>query len=488
MNHLDDNQMKFTLPKILRIVVFILFSAFCFVNNGYSKKWQVGPTKTYIKPSAVASLVSNGDTVEIDTGLYSGDVANWNKNNLVLRGTGKYAHLDANGMSSGGKAIWVISGNKVLVENIEFSGCTVVDNNGAGIRIEGNGLTVRNCYFHNNENGMLGGSAGSVVVEFSEFAYNGYGDGYSHNIYINHVDSFTLRYCYMHHAKIGHEVKSRAHRNYILYNRITNEASGTASRNIDLPNGGLAIVMGNLVEQGSNTQNSNMLGYGLEGLTNNPPHQLYVVNNTFVNERSGPAIFISIPAATELLKVYNNIFTGQPYTFLSGSAVSMDTLSNLLIPDKTKAGFVNLSTFDYHLTGSSPAINKGSNAGLAGTFSLLPVAEYVHPKSFTTRSSSGTIDAGAYEFYSTGTENIRSPVIKIRYEDYAADKKALIVVPAGINVSSILVYDLSGRQATKPIKIAENSWEWNYTGILPGIYLLKFVCDSRIEGMKVMVH
>ena len=39
-------------------------------------------------------------------------------------------------------------------------------------------MTVRNCYFHHNENGILGGTNedGEIVVEHSEFAYNGHGD------------------------------------------------------------------------------------------------------------------------------------------------------------------------------------------------------------------------------------------------------------------------------------------------------------------------
>jgi hypothetical protein len=55
----------------------------------------------------------------------------------------------------GGKGIWVISGNDTVVENIEFSGAAVPDANGAGIRFEGVNLTVRNCYFHHNQNGIL---------------------------------------------------------------------------------------------------------------------------------------------------------------------------------------------------------------------------------------------------------------------------------------------------------------------------------------------
>jgi hypothetical protein len=69
------------------------------------------------------------------------------------------------------------------VENIEFSGAAVPDHNGAGIRLDETGLIVRSCYFHNNENGILTSNpyAGDILIEYSEFAANGYGDGYTHN-------------------------------------------------------------------------------------------------------------------------------------------------------------------------------------------------------------------------------------------------------------------------------------------------------------------
>lgn len=473
------------LYNFIMVLSFGLF-LFYLVPCSQATKWQVGSTKTYTIPSAVAGKVNNGDTVEIDAGLYTGDCATWTKNNLILRGIGGMAHLDANGNSAGGKAIWVISGNNVTVEFIEFSGCHVVDQNGAGIRIEGTGITIRHCYFHDNEDGILGGSAGDVLVEYSEFSYNGYGDGYSHNIYINHVNSFTLQFCYMHHAKIGHEVKSRAHKNYILYNRITNEASGTASRNIDLPNGGLAIIIGNLIQKGPNTQNNNFLELGLEGLTNNPPHNLYVINNTFVNERGANGLFINTAANIDTLKVYNNIFTGAPYTFYSGSAKSLDTLTNLFIPDKTKAGFVNLSGYDYNLVSSSPAINKGSNPGMAGTYSLMPVFQYLHPSNNTPRVQYGVIDIGAYEY---------KPPTYIKDEvnsghiDILDNKQGKIIFNiTGTTVPfKVVVYDVTGKIIGMADKCNDGSYEWDYYGHDGGIYIINVWNSEKNIAKKFLL-
>jgi hypothetical protein len=189
---------------IVASIIFLLAAA----APALAATLQVGTGKTYAVPSEAAAAASDGDVIEIDAGLYSGDVASWYAGNITIRGVGGMAHLEAAGENAEGKAIWVIKGDNVTVEFIEFSGATVPDQNGAGIRAEGSGLTIRHCSFHDNEEGILGG-AGEVLIEYSEFGNNGYGDGYSHNMYLSgNVTSFTLRFCYSHHARVGHIVKS----------------------------------------------------------------------------------------------------------------------------------------------------------------------------------------------------------------------------------------------------------------------------------------
>jgi hypothetical protein len=103
---------------------------------------QVGPGKEFAKPSEAAAIAQDGDIIEIDAGVYPGDVAKWWANNLTIRGVGGYAHLRADGQHAEGKAIWVIKGDNTTIEWIEFSGATVPDQNGAGIRQEGDNLTI----------------------------------------------------------------------------------------------------------------------------------------------------------------------------------------------------------------------------------------------------------------------------------------------------------------------------------------------------------
>ncbi len=361
------------------------------VMKGGPTTLQVGPTRLYNTPSAAAAAAKDGAVVEIDAGTYTGDVATWTQNNLTLRGVGGLAHLAANGNNAGGKAIWVIQGHDTTVENIEFSGATVPDQNGAGIRQEGANLTVRGCYFHDNEEGILAGDhAGSeILIEYTEFARNGFGDGYSHNLYINHVAKFTLQYCYSHHAVVGHLVKSRALENHILYNRIMDEATGTSSYAIDLPNGGLSYLIGNLVQHGPDAQNSTLVTYAEEGASN-PAQELWAVNNTLVNDRPAGGTFMRV-AGTPTGAAINNLCVGPGTTIVGALAAS----HNMLLAGTT---LVDRAGYDYHLTAGSAAINAGIDPGLAHGSSLAPVWEYVHPLSRTARPLVGALDVGAYEF------------------------------------------------------------------------------------------
>ncbi len=447
--------------------------------------YRVGPTRTYKTPSAVGGLVEDGDTVEIDAGTYSGDVCFWKKNNMVLRGIDGFAHLDANGKSAGSKAIWVIQGNNTTVENIEFSGCTVPDQNGAGIRQEGIGLTVRHCFFHDNDEGILAGdnAQSDILIEFSEFARNGFGDGYSHNLYINHVRSLTFQYNYSHHAKIGHNLKSRAYLNKILYNRIMDEATGNSSFIIDLPNGGKSYVIGNLLMQGPNAENGKMVNYGAEGLSN-PENELLFVNNTLVNKRSS-ATFVYIQSGTTVAKVANNIFAG-PGTLISGKA---DTSANMYFSNPNQVGFADEANYDYRLTKNSSAIDAGVDAGEYSGFSLTPKSEYKHLCEFTERKIFKNIDIGAYEFPDISTQAIEEIVVSDEiyqvYPNPADERLEIKSISAENRFLSVKLINPVGEIVFS--ESGQDNVSFVTKDLTPGCYFLLIENEKTIVRRKIII-
>jgi hypothetical protein len=364
---------------------------------------SVGPGKTYAAPCTAIAAAQDGDLIEIaGNNTYSGDVCGIYRSNLIIRGVNGRPKIDAAGKNAMGKGTWVVVGNNVTIENVEMLGAKVPDLNGAALRLEGTKFTLRTSFLHDNENGILSGAntASDVLIENSEFGHNGYGDGYSHNLYIGNVKSLTFRYNYSHDANVGHNLKSRAITNTIAYNRFSSLASGQTgstaagkpSYEIDLPNAGTSYVIGNVIEQPSANSNPNILAYGEEGASN-AGKDLYVVNNTFLNDYGSGGTFVMVGSGvTTPVLLQNNIFAGVGTMTNQGSA-TLKTNYSAAAP-----GFTDRANYDLHPTASALVINAGSTPGTSALgLSLAPGAQYKHVASSETRTVSGNYDIGAYE-------------------------------------------------------------------------------------------
>jgi hypothetical protein len=278
---------------------------------------RVGPGQRYRTPCEAVRAAAAGDVIEIDAaGDYAGDVCAFSPGRLTLRGVNGRPRIDAGGRTAQGKAIWVIGGGDVVVENIEFTGARCPEKNGAGIRFEGRRLAVRDCVFRNNENGILtwNDSRSSLLVEYSEFDRNGHGDGYSHNIYAGRIAEFTMQFCWSHSAIEGHLVKSRAAKTNLLYNFLST-GNGTASYEIDLPESGDALVAGNIIVQTASTHNAAIISAGQESRAPGPGTALRLVHNTIVDLYPGPSTILRVgPGGPRQPELRNNLILGRAWT------------------------------------------------------------------------------------------------------------------------------------------------------------------------------
>ncbi len=227
----------------------------------------VGPGQQYATIEAAVAAAASGDTVDVQAGIYTNDFVSIFKN-LTLQAVGGVVQMVATVNPPNGKAIIDEGGAgiAVTINGFDISGAVVPDNNGAAVRYEGGSLALNNDYFHNNQEGMLAATDpnGIITINNSEFAFNGAGDGLSHNLYVNDIALLTITDSYFHDAKVGHEIKSRAEDTVITDSRIFDNL-GTASYSIDLPNGGNATITNNVIEQGPNSQNPYIIAYGEEG-------------------------------------------------------------------------------------------------------------------------------------------------------------------------------------------------------------------------------
>ncbi|MBV8094557.1 MAG: right-handed parallel beta-helix repeat-containing protein [Acetobacteraceae bacterium] len=226
----------------------------------------------------------NGDVIQVQAGNYFNDFAEVNTK-ITIEGVGGIANFIATEAPPNGKAI-LTTDTDVTIDHLAFSGAQDGDNNGAGIRYQGGNLVITNSWFHDNQDGLLANADpnGSITIDNSEFDHNGAGDGQSHNIYVGEVGKLTVTNSYLHDASVGHELKSRALVDVIENNRIADGVSGTASYDIDLPDGGDATIANNVIEKGLYASNTPMIHFGGETATPYANSSLEVGNNVFLND------------------------------------------------------------------------------------------------------------------------------------------------------------------------------------------------------------
>lgn len=338
----------------------------------------VGPLERIRSIKEAARIARDGDTIEILSGEYRQQAVVWSQNRLTIRGIGRRPVLIADGDSAEGKAMWVVRNADMLIENIEFRGVRVPDGNGAGIRFEKGHLKVLRCAFFDNEMGILtGGNTESVLeVEDSEFGdAPRHAGGLHHLLYVGTIARLSVSGSRLQQGFRGHLIKSRARASSIVYNLLVDGVGGSASYELEFPNGGLAWVVGNIIGQSPTTDNRDLISYGAEG-QRWPDNALYLAHNTLVDDRLGGR-FLRVwtdrmPAGTEVWAI-NNLLVG--HTEFSPQAPGRYAGNQQV----DRSALVDADGLDFRLPGNSPLRGKAMAPGSVRERSLTPAAEFRLP-------------------------------------------------------------------------------------------------------------
>ena len=339
-----------------------------------------GPEGSAMSLEMALAKAKDGDTIELLPGEYRGALV-LEQRRLTLRGMagGKPPLITGDGKPVAAHALWTVRGGQVTLQHLEFRGARSTAGSGAGVRHEGGELLVRDCQFFDNEHGLLSSNddKAQLRIESSVFglAPKVVG-GLHHLLNVGRIASFHVSGSRFQQGFEGHLIKSRARETLISYNFIHDSRRGDASYEIDIANGGMATVIGNIIGQGANSQNPVMLAYASEDRAWDR-NELVVSHNTFVHYGWLPGWGVRVfsdhlPAGTPVTAI-NNLIVG-PLLFAPGVSGRFEGNRHA-----TRGMLRDIETYAFELPAGSRWRGAGVDPRAVDGKDLLPKGEFKWP-------------------------------------------------------------------------------------------------------------
>jgi nitrous oxidase accessory protein NosD len=256
------------------------------------------------------------DLIEVASGIYLDDSCVIELP-LTIVGRGGAPLLFSTDLIRNGKAI-LITRSDVTIRNLAFRGATAYLGNGAGIRHEAGVLSLEDCVFRDNQNGILAALCPTARVHIGNcrFVGNGAGDGHTHGVYAaDEIAALTVSDSTFVGTIVGHHIKSRARHTSVTGNTIGDGITGSSSYDVEFPNGGIAYVLRNHVTHGATAQNRTSVCYGAEGLKYDKNH-FQIRDNVFENHRRYFSVGVLNYSRSTSTELANNHFKGFSTSYL----------------------------------------------------------------------------------------------------------------------------------------------------------------------------
>jgi len=415
------------------LLLVVVGCAVCLCGVAQATEYHVGSGQQYATMNALLAAVTltDNDIAWVHPGTYGAFTVSSGGGSSQATASQIRAYDPNNKpiFSGGTNTIQISSlGKWYKLEGIEQTGSTT-----RGIYHLCGGLIIHNCYVHGNaKDGIMScmcnardDNPGYLIVENCELTSNGSGTLY-HNFYLEEYWS-QVRYVWIHSSNGGTLYKDRGRNSTVEYNLMEQPSTGSGSVQFaGWDDSGMPDVVktstmtGNVITKngGGNAwlfvRNEPNEG-GTAGHTQ--PAYLYLYNNSLYSEaHTGPML---AGDDRSIIAAHNNIFHSTTCTKIIDKVDTADTYGQVLTSYNnwvkntmtqpaeftssvtgTAPGWVNgaWSGGDFHLTSGSACRNAGKNG-----LSVVPNKEYLHPCSYSTRPSDGSIDIGAYEYPAGGS-------------------------------------------------------------------------------------
>jgi hypothetical protein len=287
----------------------------------FGRTLEVGPARELTGPEEAAKVAVDGDRVVLDPGVYR-ECAIWTASRLTIEArtapdSMKLTVMNqtyVTGAPCGDRGLFVFTGNDITVRGLIFAHARDTWHTGAGILMEGANLTVENSVFLDDENGILAGGPLNSVILIRHDLFQGDGSCQgpcAHALYAGaRIARLEVVDCVFLNTHVGHAIKSRARATLVRDSRIEDGGDGNSSYLIELPDGGDAAIVNNVLQKGLKTDNKEVaISVGTEDNIN-PTRSLVIRGNRFTNDLPQPVAFVRNLTQTPA-RLTGNTFTGR---------------------------------------------------------------------------------------------------------------------------------------------------------------------------------
>jgi len=301
-----------------------------------SNEIWVGPTETHRTLDAALAASLAGDTIYVRAGVYTvGDTTL--QHALTIVGVGGEVILTS-ARTLGRERGLLTTQSDLTVENITFRGAWSAEGSAAGIVVEGGDLIVRNSKFEQNETGILArdGATGSILIENSRFAGNGWGDATTAAVVAGRgTESLTVADSYFLENAAGHHILSRAAATVVERSILDDGSAGSLGSSIELPDGGRVVIEDNVIRKGASGANQVGVEYGANADLAHDGSSLSVSSNHF-SDASGTGRGVVNGLAGTVADISYNAFHGLA-TVSEGAAQVSDNVVEALPASESAA-------------------------------------------------------------------------------------------------------------------------------------------------------
>ncbi len=206
--------------------------------------------ETHPTLAAAARAAGDGDVIRLGPGEFF-DCAVLDARDLVLEGAGPATVLSDR--TCEGKALLIARGDNLTVRDLVLARARVSDMNGAGIRLEAQGLTLERVRFENDQVGVLAGQGGAGRIRVTECAFERggvAGDRPTAALMVGPVALLQVERSTFADVK-GAQITTSALRTELVGNRIATGIEPAAGHAVQA-SGGVLIMRDNVLAIGPN--------------------------------------------------------------------------------------------------------------------------------------------------------------------------------------------------------------------------------------------